>query len=31
VVIRPEVVDGKSRPLYIHGDRGKDAPASASA
>jgi len=24
-------VEGKSRPLYIHGDRNKDAPASVSA
>jgi ATP-dependent Clp protease ATP-binding subunit ClpX len=31
VVIGPEVVDGKARPLYIHGDRAKDAPASVSA
>ena len=31
VVIGPEVVEGKSRPLYIHGDRNKDAPASVSA
>jgi ATP-dependent Clp protease ATP-binding subunit ClpX len=31
VVIGPEVVEGKSRPLYIHGDRNKDTPASVSA
>ncbi len=31
VVIGPEVVEGKSRPLYIHGERGKEAPASVSA
>jgi ATP-dependent Clp protease ATP-binding subunit ClpX len=31
VVIGPEVVDGKARPLFIHSDRGKEAPASASA
>ncbi len=31
VVIGPEVVEGKSRPLYIHGDRNKEAPASVSA
>src|SRR4051795_5602382 len=31
VVIGPEVVDGKARPLFIHSDRGKEAPASVSA
>src|SRR3954465_1310841 len=31
VVIGPEVVDGKARPLFIHSDRGKEAQASASA
>src|SRR4051812_31810818 len=31
VVIGPEVVEGKSRPLFIHGDRNKEAPASVSA
>jgi ATP-dependent Clp protease ATP-binding subunit ClpX len=25
------VVEGKSRPLFIHGDRNKEAPASVSA
>jgi ATP-dependent Clp protease ATP-binding subunit ClpX len=30
VVIGPEVVEGKARPLYIHADRGPEA-ASASA
>ena len=31
VVIGPEVVEGKARPLYIHADRGAEAPASVSA
>jgi len=31
VVIGPEVVEGKARPLYIHVDRGAEAPASVSA
>jgi ATP-dependent Clp protease ATP-binding subunit ClpX len=30
VVIGPEVVEGKAKPLFIHGDRGVDQ-ASASA
>jgi ATP-dependent Clp protease ATP-binding subunit ClpX len=30
VVIGGEVVDGKSKPLFIHGDRGEQV-ASASA
>jgi ATP-dependent Clp protease ATP-binding subunit ClpX len=30
VVIGAEVVEGKARPLFIHGDRN-DAPASVSA
>ena len=30
VVIGAEVVEGKARPLFIHGDRG-EAPASVSA
>jgi ATP-dependent Clp protease ATP-binding subunit ClpX len=30
VVIGPEVVEGKARPLFIHGDRGQE-PASVSA
>ena len=31
VVIGPEVIDGKSRPLFIHGERTKEAPSAASA
>ena len=31
VVIGPEVVEGKARPLYIYADRNKEAPASVSA
>jgi ATP-dependent Clp protease ATP-binding subunit ClpX len=30
VVIGPEVVDGKARPLFIHSDRAAE-PVSASA
>jgi ATP-dependent Clp protease ATP-binding subunit ClpX len=31
VVIGPEVVDGKTKPLFIHSDREREAPAAASA
>jgi ATP-dependent Clp protease ATP-binding subunit ClpX len=31
VVIGPEVVDGKARPLFIHSDRALEAPQSVSA
>jgi ATP-dependent Clp protease ATP-binding subunit ClpX len=31
VVVGPEVIEGKSKPLYIYSDRPADAPASASA
>jgi ATP-dependent Clp protease ATP-binding subunit ClpX len=31
VVVGPEVIEGKSKPLYIYADRPADAPASASA